>query len=96
VSSPEYKARIRADRQARVDAYKTGRGCAECGYNASPRALDLDHLDPAQKTTNVAQLVSWGASWKVIEAELRKCVVLCANCHRVKTFRDGDHLGKAA
>lgn len=61
---------------------KVALGCALCGYNKAPEALDFDHLDPASKKFNVTR---GGASIKRVIEEVRKCRVLCANCHRIET-----------
>jgi hypothetical protein len=80
-----------AERRPRVDAIKLERGCADCGYRRAPEALDFDHRDKAGKTWNVSQL-ALSCAWERVLAEIAKCDVRCANCHRIKTFREGDHL----
>jgi hypothetical protein len=71
-----------------VDDYKLERGCIDCGYKANPAALDLDHRDPSDKRTNVATMVTYDRA--LLLAELAKCDVRCANCHRIKTKESGD------
>lgn len=61
-------------------------GCAMCGYNEHPAALDFNHIDPATKAFNVAEGVSRGKGRKAIKAEIEKCNLLCANCHRIHTY----------
>lgn len=78
--------RGRAERAAYVTAYKLERGCADCGYDAHAEALDLDHRDHATKAHDVAYLVSTRVAWPRLLAELEKCDVVCANCHRVRTY----------
>lgn len=68
-----------------VDAYKTEHGCARCGYCEDPRALDFDHTDPETKVAGIARMLPY-APWSRIVAEIAKCTILCANCHRTKTF----------
>lgn len=67
-----------------MNAIKVGRGCAECGFNAHPAALDWHHKDPSQKSEGVAILVGKNARWSLVEDEMAKCEVLCANCHRIR------------
>lgn len=57
-------------------------GCAICGYNKCPAALDFHHVNPEDKkyTLNNAYL-SRLTNDKLIE-ELNKCILLCSNCHR--------------
>lgn len=75
-----------ARRRAYIDAYKVKFGCIDCGYCYDPVALDLDHDDPSLKIDNVSELIK-SASWRTVLAEIEKCVVRCANCHRIKTHR---------
>lgn len=75
------------ERQEAVDQYKVQHGCKVCGWREDPRALDLDHTDPAVKVDDVSSML-WYATWEQILAELGKCQVLCANHHRIKTFRE--------
>jgi len=75
-------------KRAFILAYKAARGCEECGER-DVRVLDLDHIDPKKKTRNWGRGTSWmRLGWKAIEEELRLCQVLCANCHRRKTWTD--------
>lgn len=59
-------------------AYKGGK-CERCGYCKSKWALNFHHLDPATKSFNIGSATT--RSWKVVQAELDKCILLCANCH---------------
>lgn len=59
-----------------------GGSCCICGYNKCDEVLEFHHLDPSTKET------SWGAirgnikSWNRILEEMRKCVMVCSNCHK--------------
>lgn len=67
----------RLDLKERAVAYLGGR-CNICGYDKCPSAFDFHHIDPTEKDF----VISSKTSWEAIEPELRKCVLLCANCHR--------------
>lgn len=56
--------------------------CSRCGYNKCKRALEFHHVDPSTKEHTITRLVYAQQSREVTLAELRKCVLLCANCHR--------------
>ena len=61
--------------------YKRSLRCEHCGNNDA-RVLEFHHL--GDKETNVSTLVSRKAAWSKIMAEINKCSVLCANCHRIE------------
>lgn len=86
LTNEKRRASIRRDRdklreynRSLVTRYKRVCGCQVC-EESEPAALDLHHLDPKEKEGNPASLVSY--STKRLKAEIRKYVVLCANCHR--------------
>lgn len=58
-----------------------GSRCAICTYAKCIQALEFHHLDPNEKDFHFNVRVTH-KSWPKICAELRKCVLLCANCHR--------------
>ncbi len=58
--------------------------CVDCGED-DLRVLEFDHRPGVVKRGEVTKLVSDGMSWAVIEAEIAKCDVRCANCHRRRT-----------
>lgn len=58
--------------------------CVDCG-ETDIRCLEFDHRDPAKKRQGVAALVRSGMPWRTIMAEIEKCDVRCANCHRRRT-----------
>src|SRR5919199_4639245 len=70
----------------RLLAYFRRHPCVDCGED-DPVVLDVDHVDARSKSWNIADKVSDGCSWRTIEAEIAKCVVRCANCHRRRTAR---------
>ena len=63
--------------------YKLYKGCNICGYNKCADALDFHHTnnDKEDKEKEVGQLVGRGKLKEMVE-EIKKCEVLCANCHR--------------
>jgi hypothetical protein len=58
-----------------------GGRCILCGYDHHQGVLDFHHVDAASKQFGIGQDGST-RSWERIEAELRKCILVCANCHR--------------
>lgn len=60
--------------------YKGGK-CQQCGYDKCIDALEFHHINPDQKDFNISSK-GHSRSWVRVKAELDKCVLLCANCHR--------------
>lgn len=58
--------------------------CVDCGEK-DPIVLEFDHI--SDKIGAVSELFH-KASLKVVESEIKKCEVRCANCHRRKTARE--------
>jgi len=73
------KKRRKKIRQMSID-YKGGH-CEICGYNRCPEALEFHHLDLSEKEFGISDK-GYTRSWERIKAELDKCLLLCANCHR--------------
>ncbi len=68
-------------RERKFQAIKLmGGKCSFCGYNKCPNAFDFHHLDPNEKEFDWTKLRL--RTWKTIVEELKKCILLCANCHR--------------
>lgn len=57
--------------------------CVDC-QEADVRVLEFDHVR-GKKDANVSLMAAKGFSWQRIEAEIAKCEVRCANCHRRRT-----------
>ena len=65
----------------RFQKWKSQQQCQVCGED-SPECLDLHHIDPSQKDDVISRVIANTGSWKRVEEELSKCVVVCSNCHR--------------
>lgn len=70
----EYRQRMKL----RAVAYKGGR-CEECGYDRCIRNLTFHHRDPTTKAFGLND--GRTRRWEVVQAEVDKCALLCANCH---------------
>lgn len=79
-----YVNAVKAKLRQEIDEYKLERGCADCGYSEHAVALDFDHVR-GTKIDNISTMLQRGLSRGKIHAEMKKCEVVCANCHRVRT-----------
>lgn len=72
-----------------LEQYKRQQKCADCGFpgNQFPFVLDFDHENNG--ATKSFTIGSWSHAVLSIEAikqEIDKCELVCANCHRIRTF----------
>lgn len=87
INNNEYQVLRRGRRQYWLNKYKTSKGCELCGYNTHGVALDFDHLDRSKKLFNPSSRSMTYKLRKLFE-EIRKCRILCANCHRIHSFEN--------
>jgi hypothetical protein len=76
----------RARRRHWLTLYKEAVGCSRCGYNENARALDFDHIDSTTKLFTIGN--NYTRNLKILFTEIRKCVIVCANCHRIKSHEE--------
>ena len=69
------------DRKLEVIAYFGG-ACCDCHQSFPRQVYDLHHLDPSEKDFiwNGMKVLGKERFW----AEVKKCVLLCSNCHRIR------------
>ena len=64
--------------------------CSICEKSYHHSQMEFDHL--ANKEYDISRMVSSRYSIKSIQKEINKCQILCALCHRIKTFKDGGYI----
>jgi hypothetical protein len=93
-NSDRYKSAAKrrvADLRERVNQIKSV-PCADCGGRFDPVCMDFDHLPEYEKVADIASMFRRKFAWSKIEAEIAKCDVVCANCHRLRTKARGRRL----
>lgn len=70
----------RRDKVKRMAVEYKGGKCSTCGYDKCIAAMEFHHPN-ADKDFGISEL-GYTRAWEKIRAELDKCVMLCANCHR--------------
>jgi predicted HNH restriction endonuclease len=59
-----------------------------CGWSGNQAALQFHHQNSQEKEFTIGNVAN--KNWEVIKAELRKCILLCANCHAINhSTKDG-------
>lgn len=56
-----------------------GGECKRCGYKKSIRALTFHHRNPKEKKFDIGAIKDY--AWSKVLKELKKCDLLCFNCH---------------
>lgn len=92
ISEKRANAHIKYRNHAFVTSEKLKRGhCDACSRpvksanHAETCQFDFDHIDRKTKAFNISKAVKCGYSLERITGELRKCRLLCANCHLIHT-----------
>mgnify|MGYP007122143866 CR=1 FL=1 len=93
IEDPEHRAswtKWRNGRKARrrywLNKYKIAKGCAICSYNKHFVSLDFHHYNKPEKSFEISEGMS--KRLKVLMSEVRKCTVLCSNCHREEHYKE--------
>tara|TARA_X000001382_G_C3032604_1_gene135262 strand:+ start:122 stop:487 length:366 start_codon:yes stop_codon:yes gene_type:complete len=80
-----------------VNKYKMLKGCSglNCHYTKNnikfiPEVLHFDHIDPKKKLWSISNMYTHNI--KTIKNEIRKCQILCANCHIEKSVKNNDYI----
>lgn len=88
-ASDKYKATWKERKLAKRSWIKEQKDapCVDCDHKFPPECMDFDHLDRAKKSFNIAAAISSTRTIASIRMEIRKCDLVCANCHRIRTAR---------
>jgi hypothetical protein len=78
----KFDATRKQEIELKVIEYLKANPCVSCG-ETNLLVLDFDHL--GNKEFNIAKAIWSIYSWSKIDKEIKKCQVLCSNCHRIKT-----------
>lgn len=88
-ANAEYYRARQKERRAYLKEYvrkKKEAPCADCGGKFHYSAMDFDHRPGEGKIANLTKLVIGGVSTDKLDEEMAKCDLVCANCHRVRTY----------
>ncbi len=72
-----------------IKEYKKKICCCRCGQN-HPATLHFHHLNPEDKRYDISLMKNSYCSIKTIQDEIKKCIVLCANCHAIEHWPDNN------
>jgi predicted transcriptional regulator len=66
-----------------IRTFKQEKACMDCKIIYPYYVLDFDHISN-NKVEGISKMASWFPLDEII-AEIKKCEVVCANCHRERT-----------
>jgi hypothetical protein len=78
------RKRRAADNREYIRSLKLAGKCIDCGFSEHPYALEFDHVD-GPKLFDINRLKR--STRARLDRELAKCVLRCANCHRIRTAK---------
>ena len=83
----KHNAQIRIAGEARIDWVRSlkEKPCTDCKKVYHYCAMDFDHRPGEKKDFNLNRVKTY--SLKKLHAEIAKCDLVCANCHRIRTFK---------
>ena len=79
--------RRKKELRERLIKYKKILSCVDCGKQDF-RVIDFHHINSKEKKFNVGDMTRKGYSWKNMMKEIKKCIPLCSNCHRIRTYEE--------
>lgn len=62
------------------------RPCEDCGIKYPSYVMDFHHRNPDSKSFNIGRDLYRHSRKKVLD-EIKKCDLLCANCHRIREHK---------
>jgi hypothetical protein len=80
----ECNKRRRKELKEYIKRLKENTPCTDCGVNYHHYVMDFDHLESKEGLIKV--FVS-NNNRTGLEKELKKCEIVCSNCHRERTQR---------
>ena len=60
-----------------------GDKCCSCEKIYPDEVMEFHHINPDEKEFSFASIRGNPRAWKILVIEMRKCIMLCANCHRL-------------
>ncbi len=83
----QYKQRARRIRIEYIKKLKEV-PCKDCGIQYPSYVMDFDHFEKTSKIETINRLAGTRTGWRRLKQEIKKCEVVCSNCHRIRTFKD--------
>jgi len=79
----EYKLKKRDE----WHAYKASLSCTRCGAS-HPAIIDFHHINRQDPEKRKVHKLVQGDNYTAAYREIEKCLILCANCHRIHHWEE--------
>lgn len=91
---PGCYTKVRRYRQKQRAVDLLGGQCVSCGWSGNLAGFEFHHVDGKTKEVGIGNVAN--KKWSLIRRELKKCVLLCATCHRIQHSNNEGELFRAA
>ncbi|CAB4124068.1 hypothetical protein UFOVP45_139 [uncultured Caudovirales phage] len=81
----ERRIRYRKDIKEHIRDVKECNPCVDCGKFFNYYVMQFDHLPQFEKKFNLARFHSHTLDLDIVNEEISKCDLVCANCHAERT-----------
>lgn len=81
-----YRKQLRDEKKSIIEKIKEN-PCDDCWLCFPYCAMDFDHREPNKKKTGISKILNCPYTVHVLLSELEKCDLVCACCHRNRTYK---------
>ena len=81
----KHRKKSKAEMYRVIREYKS-QPCADCSVSYPTYVMDFDHVK-GTKVSDITTMIRKQRTMEVLLAEIVKCEVVCANCHRERTYK---------
>ena len=88
------KAKVKAYKDKKREEwreYKKSLRCCRCGAS-HPAIIDFHHIDRKDPTKQRVHKLVQNGKYAAAHEEIKKCLILCANCHRILHWEERDEV----
>lgn len=83
------KKKAREDLKKFIDDLKSTSSCSKCGFS-HPATLQFHHV--RDKIMEISNMIFKPYSKKKVIEEIKKCIILCANCHAIHHYNEKQNM----
>jgi len=76
----------RRDERKKIIVEHFGDKCHDCGNKFPVCCYDFHHIDPKNKSFEIAPRLD--GNLNTILEEAKKCIMICSNCHRIRHYKE--------